>query len=194
MSKSEGSFPAQSSIEDAFRTIIQAIGEDPQREGLRETPTRIACMYRELFKGMTTDPRSVLTVEFEEDYHGLVTLAAIPFYSMCEHHFLPFYGEAHVGYLANGRVVGVSKLARVVEILARRVQLQERFTNQIADALSDSLQPAGVAVVVEAHHLCLEMRGIQKPGARMVTSTWRGDLVAEPMQRSFLETIRGSHV
>ena len=191
MPESEPPFPSLITIEEAFRTLIRAIGEDPEREGLRGTPTRIACMYRELFHGTAIDPRSVLNVEFEEDYHGLVTLTDIPFYSTCEHHFLPFHGLAHVGYLTKGRVVGVSKIARVVEILARRLQLQERLTNQIADTLNDSLQPAGVGVVVEAQHLCLEMRGIQKPGARMVTAAWRGELAAESAQRSFLEMIRG---
>ncbi|HEX5417534.1 MAG TPA: GTP cyclohydrolase I FolE [Chloroflexota bacterium] len=194
MSDSDSTRPAEAAIEEAFRKIIRAIGEDPQREGLRETPTRIARMYQELFQGTTVDPRGVLKVEFREDYHGLVTLGDISFYSMCEHHFLPFFGVAHVGYLANGRVVGISKLARLVEILSRRAQLQERLTNQIADALNDSLHPSGVGVVVEAHHLCLEMRGIQKPGARMVTTTWRGDLAAEPVQRAFLEAVRASRV
>lgn len=194
MSESDPSHPAETIVEEAFRKIIRAIGEDPQREGLRETPSRIARMYGELFQGTSVDPRSVLSVEFQEDYHGLVTLTDIGFYSMCEHHFLPFYGVAHVGYLANGRVVGISKLARLVEILSRRIQLQERLTNQIADVLDESLHPSGVGVVVEAHHLCLEMRGIQKPGARMVTTTWRGDLAAEAVQRTFLEAVRASHV
>lgn len=192
MPEPESSPLSQSAVEDAFRAIIRAIGEDPQREGLIGTPARIARMYGELFRGTTVDPRSVLSVEFDEDYHGLVTLADIAFSSMCEHHFLPFSGVAHVGYLANGRVVGISKLARLVDVLARRAQLQERLTDQIADVLDDALHPSGVGVVVEAHHLCLEMRGAQKPGARLITMAWRGDLVAEPAQRSFLEVIRAT--
>lgn len=161
-------------IERAVREIIEAIGEDPQREGLRDTPRRIADMYAEIFSGIRRDPGQVLTVTFEENHQEMVILKDIPFYSTCEHHFLPFHGLAHVGYIPRGRVVGISKIARVVEILARRPQLQERLTAQVADALMDNLRPQGVAVVVEAEHLCMTMRGIRKPGTTIVTSANRG--------------------
>lgn len=161
-------------IENAVRQIIEAIGEDPNREGLVETPARIAEMYVELFGGIEVDPAMELAVGFEEGHQELVVLKNIPFYSNCEHHLLPFYGVAHVGYIPNGRVVGISKLARVVEILARRPQLQERLTTQIADTIVRGLRPEGVAVVIEATHLCMTMRGVKKPDALVVTSAMRG--------------------
>lgn len=162
-------------IEHAIRAIIEALGEDPNREGLRETPRRVAEMYREICSGLHEDPLAELAVGFEEGHREMVILKDIPFYSLCEHHFLPFYGVAHVGYIpGGGRVVGISQLARVVDILARRPQLQERMTGQIADALVQALEPAGVAVVVQAEHLCLTMRGIKKPGSNVVTSANRG--------------------
>ncbi len=161
-------------IKHAVAEILLAIGEDPAREGLAGTPRRIAEMYREIFGGLRTDPREVLRVGFEEGHQEMIVLRDIPFYSMCEHHLLPFHGVAHIGYIPNGRVVGISKLARVVEILARRPQLQERLTSQIADAIVDELQPRGVAVVVKAEHLCMTMRGIKKPGSVVVTSANRG--------------------
>ncbi|MBI2287436.1 MAG: GTP cyclohydrolase I FolE [Chloroflexi bacterium] len=152
------------------------MGENPKREGLLGTPERVAEMYAELFVGLTMDPREELTVGFEEGHREMVIIRDIPFYSMCEHHLLPFYGIAHVGYIPNdhGRVVGASKLARVVEIVARRPQLQERMTSQIADAIVDGIKPDGVAVVIQAEHLCLVMRGIKKPGSTVVTSAVRG--------------------
>jgi len=162
------------SIRTAVEMIIKAIGEDIEREGLRETPRRIAEMYLELFSGIGEDPIKELSVSFEEDHQEMVILRDIPFYSMCEHHFLPFHGVAHVGYIPSGRVVGISKVARVVEILARRPQLQERLTSQIADALMEGLKPQGVAVVIEAEHLCMTMRGVKKPGSIVVTSANRG--------------------
>ncbi len=163
-------------IRTAVTSIIKAIGEDPEREGLRDTPGRVAEMYSELFMGLDKDPREELTVGFEEGHREMVILKDIPFYSMCEHHLLPFYGVAHVGYIPNenGRVVGASKLARVVEIIAKRPQLQERMTSQIADAVVDGLRPEGVAVVIQAAHLCMIMRGIEKPGSNIITSAIRG--------------------
>lgn len=171
-------------IADAVEQTLQAIGEDPYREGLRETPRRIADLYEELFSGLHEDPRAELEVGFEEGHQEMVVLKDIPFYSMCEHHFLPFHGVAHVGYVPKGRVVGISKLARVVEILARRPQLQERLTSQIADTIDDALRPEGVAVVVQAEHLCMTMRGIRKPGSKVVTSANRGLLRDNPASRA----------
>jgi GTP cyclohydrolase I len=163
-------------IEAAVLSIIEAIGDDPRREGVMGTPKRIAEMYTELFAGSDMDAKSELTVSFEVGHREMVILRDIPFYSMCEHHLLPFYGVAHVGYIPNkeGRVVGVSKLARVVDIFAKRLQLQERMTSQIADAIVEALQPDGVAVVLQAEHLCMTMRGIKKPGSNVVTSATRG--------------------
>jgi GTP cyclohydrolase I len=163
-------------IETAVLSIIEAIGDDPRREGLQGTPQRIAEMYAEIFSGLDMDARAELTVGFEVGHREMVILKDIPFHSMCEHHLLPFYGVVHVGYIPNkeGRVVGVSKLARVVEIFAKRPQLQERMTSQIADAILEVLQPDGVAVVVQAEHLCMTMRGIKKQGSNVLTSATRG--------------------
>jgi GTP cyclohydrolase I len=181
-------------IEDAVNSIIKAIGEDPKREGLRETPQRIADMYTELFSGLDMDAKAELTVGFQVGHREMVILRDIPFYSMCEHHLLPFYGVAHVGYIPNeeGRVVGVSKLARVVEIFAKRLQLQERMTSQIADAICEALQPDGVAVVVQAEHLCMTMRGIKKPGSNVITSATRGLFRSRAATRAeFLSLVQG---
>lgn len=161
-------------IREAITEIIKAVGENPRREGLQETPKRIAEMYGEIFSGLEADPVEELTVGFEEGHDEMVILKDIPFYSLCEHHFLPFFGTVAVGYLPNGRVVGISKIARVVEIFAKRPQLQERMTAQIADTIASALQPQGVAVVIRAEHFCMSMRGIRKPGAQMVTSAVRG--------------------
>jgi GTP cyclohydrolase I len=163
-------------IKEAVRQLIEAIGEDPKREGLLETPRRVAEMYTELFSGIGQDPREELKVGFEEGHREMVIVRDIPFHSMCEHHLLPFYGTAHVGYIPNkeGRVVGASKLARVVEIVSKRPQIQERMTSAIADAIMDAISPDGVAVVVQAEHLCMIMRGIKKPGSALVTSALRG--------------------
>ena len=161
-------------IKKAVREIIIAVGEDPEREGLRDTPRRVAEMYAEVFSGLREDPADVLSVGFEEGHQEMVIVKDIPFYSMCEHHFLPFHGVAHVGYIPNGRVVGLSKLARAVEILARRPQLQERLSTQLADAIMRALEPQGVAVVISANHLCMQMRGVRKPGSLTVTSAMRG--------------------
>lgn len=184
----------QDKIKLAAASIIEAIGEDPHRESIKDTPRRIAEMYAELFSGLSADPRTELAVGFEEGHRELVILRDIPFYSMCEHHLLPFYGVAHVGYIpgADGKVVGISKLARVVEIFARRPQLQERMTRQIADAIFDNLQPDGVAVVVRAEHLCMIMRGIKKSGTNVITSALRGSFRSKAVTRSeFLSLIHG---
>ena len=161
-------------IERAVREILVAIGEDPNREGLRGTPNRVARMYEELFGGMFEDPAKHLVVRFTEQYDEMVILRDIPFYSMCEHHLLPFMGKAHVAYLPRGKVVGVSKLARVVEVCARRPQVQERLTSQIADLLMDKLDAKGAGVIIEAEHTCMIIRGARKPGSVMVTSAMRG--------------------
>jgi len=184
----------QNKIERAIASIIEAIGEDPFRESIKDTPQRVAEMYAELFSGLGVDPKAELAVNFEEGYEEMVILRDIPFYSMCEHHLLPFHGVAHVGYIPSpgGRVVGVSKLARVVEICARRPQLQERMTQQIADAIFDALQPDGVAVVIQAEHLCMVMRGIKKPGTTVITSAVRGTFRSKVATRSeFLSLIQG---
>ena len=161
-------------IRAAVREIIIGVGEDPDREGLLDTPRRVADMYAEVFSGLREDPADVLRVGFEEGHQEMVIVKDIPFYSMCEHHFLPFHGVAHVGYIPNGRVVGLSKLARAVEILARRPQLQERLSSQLADVIMETMAPQGVAVVISAEHLCMTMRGIRKPGSLTVTSAMRG--------------------
>jgi GTP cyclohydrolase IA len=161
-------------IRQAVLQLLLAIGEDPQREGLVRTPDRVADMYQEIFCGLTQDPGEELKVSFEENHQEMVILKDIPFYSMCEHHLLPFHGRAHIGYIPFGRVVGISKLARVVEIYARRPQLQERLTGQIADCIMRVMKPSGVGVVIEAEHLCMTMRGIRKPGSLVVTSASRG--------------------
>jgi len=181
-------------VEAAVYSIIKAIGDDPEREGLRETPKRVADMYTELFTGLEMDAKSELTVGFEVGHREMVILRDIPFYSMCEHHLLPFYGVAHVGYVPNeeGKVVGVSKLARVVEIFAKRLQLQERMTSQIADAIMEALQPDGVAVVIQAEHLCMTMRGIKKPGSNVITSATRGLFRSRAATRAeFLSLVQG---
>ncbi len=179
-------------IKLAVAELFKAIGEDPDREGLRETPRRIADMYAEIFAGLFIDPAIHLQVGFEVAHDEMVILRDIPFYSMCEHHFLPFHGHAHVGYVPDGRVVGISKLARVVEGYARRPQIQEQLTTQVAEAIMNTLKPDGVAVVVEAEHLCMTMRGVQKPGSRMVTSAMRGQFKQSSVTRSeFLSLVAG---
>ncbi|MFC1987823.1 GTP cyclohydrolase I FolE [Chloroflexota bacterium] len=176
----------QDEIRKAVTSIIRAIGEDPKREGLVDTPKRVAEMYAELFSGLDKDPREELMVGFEEGYREMVVLRDIPFYSMCEHHLLPFYGVTHIGYIPDdsGRVVGASKLARVVEIVARRPQLQERMTSQIADDIVAGMNPTGVGVVIQAEHLCMVMRGIKKPGSTIVTSAVRGSFQSKSKTRA----------
>ena len=175
----------QARIEKAVLEIIEAIGEDPAREGLVDTPQRVARFYAEVFEGLHSDPGEVVDAFFgDEHYQEIVMVREIPFYSMCEHHFVPFHGQAHVGYMPRGRVTGLSKLARLVEGYARRPQMQGRLTAQVADALNDHLDPLGVLVVVEAEHLCMSMRGVKKPGALTVTSAVRGIMESNPATRS----------
>ena len=162
--------------ENAVRELLLACGEDPDREGLRETPARVARAYAELFAGLYTEPDAVLDKTFDVSHEELVLVTDIPMYSTCEHHLVPFHGVAHVGYIPalTGRVTGLSKLARLVDLYAKRPQVQERLTTQVADAIEGRLEPRGVIVVVEAEHLCMAMRGIRKPGASTVTSAVRG--------------------
>ena len=184
----------ENGIKAAVTSIIRAIGDDPAREGLVGTPGRVAEMYAELFMGLDMNPQEELTVGFEEGHREMVILRDIPFHSMCEHHLLPFYGLVHVGYIPNktGRVVGASKLARVVEIFAKRLQIQERMTTQIADAIVNGLNPDGVGVIVQAEHLCMIMRGIKKPGSAIVTSALRGTFRHRAETRSeFFSLLQG---
>jgi len=178
-------------IEKAVREILLAVGENPRREGLKATPVRVAEMYAELLAGMNDDPRENLKSVFKEKYDEIVLLREIPFYSICEHHLMPFIGHAHVAYLPKGSVLGVSKLARIVDCFARRLQVQERLTDQIADFLMESLKPQGVAVVLEASHSCMTIRGIKKPGSVMVTSSLRG--IFKKDQRSRAEVLSLMH-
>ncbi|MHC5060983.1 MAG: GTP cyclohydrolase I FolE [Planctomycetota bacterium] len=171
-------------IEKAVRQILLAVGEDADREGLQRTPARVANMYAELLAGMWRDPKEHLKSVFSEDYNEVVLLRDISFYSVCEHHMMPFIGKAHVAYLPDGKVLGVSKLARVVDCFARRLQVQERLTVQIADFFMDNLKPKGVAVVIEASHSCMTIRGIKKPGSSMVTSALRGIFIRDSKSRN----------
>jgi len=173
-------------IEAAVREILAAIGEDPDRPGLQDTPARVARAYAETFAGLSQDPYDVLATTFDEDHDEMVLVKDIAMYSTCEHHLVPFHGVAHVGYIpgADGRVTGLSKLARLVEVYARRPQVQERMTRQIADSLFEVLKPQGVIVVIEAEHLCMAMRGIRKPGSTTVTSAVRGIFRDNPKTRS----------
>jgi GTP cyclohydrolase I len=165
----------RAAIEKAIRQIIIAIGEDVNREGLKETPRRVADMYADIFSGIGRNVQEVVKVFEAEDHDEMIILKDIPFYSICEHHFLPFLGKAHIAYIPRkNKLLGLSKLARVVELYAKRPQLQERLTSQIADTMLDIINPLGVLVVIEAEHLCMTMRGVKKPGSRMVTSAIRG--------------------
>jgi GTP cyclohydrolase I len=179
-------------IKHAMFEIISGMGEDPEREGLRETPDRVARMYAEVFAGLRQDPLEVLQTGFEEGFDEMVVARDISFYSMCEHHFLPFFGTVHIGYVPTGRIVGISKLARVVDILSRRPQVQERLTAQIANALVDGLEPMGVGVVVEAEHLCMSMRGVKKPGSKIVTSVNRGVFRTDSRTRAEFLSLTGA--
>ena len=165
-------------IESAVREILLAVGEDPDRDGLLETPARVARSYAEIFSGLRSDPAEVLATTFDLDHDELVIVRDIPLYSTCEHHLVPFHGAAHVGYLpgTSGKVTGLSKIARLVDLFAKRPQVQERLTSEVADALVEHLDVAGVIVVVEAEHLCMSMRGVRKPGATTITSAVRGQL------------------
>ena len=169
-----------SKIEQAVRLMLEGIGEDPDREGLRDTPSRIARMCTELYKGMEEDAQTHLSRTFTVENSDMVIEKDITFYSMCEHHILPFYGKAHIAYIPDGKVVGLSKLARTVEVFARRLQLQEQLTGQIADALMEYMQPKGVLIMLEAEHMCMTMRGVQKPGSQTVTLARRGVFETDP--------------
>lgn len=177
-------------IEKAVRMILEAIGEDPDREGLAETPKRVAKMYSEVFKGLDWDASKEMKVFRNEEHEEMVMLKDIPFYSMCEHHLLPFFGLAHVAYIPQkGRLSGLSKLARLVEGLACRPQLQERLTGQVADTMMEQLKPQGVMVMIEAEHLCMTMRGVRKAGSKMVTSAVRGSFKKEATRMEALSMI-----
>lgn len=172
-------------IERAVRMILEAIGEDPDREGLRDTPRRVAEMYQEIFAGLQQDPATVFTVHYTEEHEELVIVKDIPFYSMCEHHLLPFFGKVHLGYIPRkGRVVGLSKLVRGIEVFTKRPQLQERLTKQIADAIMKYVRALGVIVIIEAEHMCMTMRGVKKPGSLTITSAVRGVLHDDEALRS----------
>jgi GTP cyclohydrolase IA len=176
-------------IERAVREILAAVGENPDREGLRETPARVARMYQELFRGLHTDPRIHLQKFFTEKYDEMVLVRDIAFNSMCEHHMLPFMGKAHIGYVPNGKVVGLSKLARVVEEISHRPQVQERMTEQIANLLVEELDVKGVAVVIEASHSCMAIRGVRKPDSVCVTSAMKGIFRSNLSSRSEVMTL-----
>ncbi|EMI46685.1 GTP cyclohydrolase I FolE [Rhodopirellula sp. SWK7] len=171
-------------IEAAVRVILEAVGEDPKRDGLIETPARVARMYAEMFAGLKSDPGRHLSKVFEEDYDEIVLVRDISFCSMCEHHLLPFTGKAHIAYLPSGKVVGLSKLARVVEEVARRPQVQERLTHTVANLIEERLSARGVAVVVESTHSCMTMRGVRKPGSLCLTSAMRGTFKTDPKSRA----------
>jgi len=184
----------EAKIKKAVKEILEAIGENPAREGIKDTPRRVAEMYAELFQGLGKEAKADLEVDFELGHREMVILKDIPFYSMCEHHLLPFYGVAHVGYIPNkeGRIVGISKLARVVETIARRPQVQERMTTQIADTIYNGLKATGVGVVIQAEHMCMVMRGIKKPGSSVITSALRGALKTQATSRAeFFSLIEG---
>ncbi|NIJ10090.1 GTP cyclohydrolase I [Saccharomonospora amisosensis] len=190
----EGRVFDQARAEHAVRELLLACGEDPDRDGLRETPARVARAYREMFAGLYSEPDHVLDRTFDESHEELVLVTDIPMFSMCEHHLTPFHGVAHVGYIPNGqgKVTGLSKLARLVDLYAKRPQVQERLTSQVADALYRKLRPRGVIVVIEAEHLCMAMRGIRKPGARTTTSAVRGLLQSSASSRAeALDLIKG---
>ena len=180
-------------LERAVREILEAVGEDPSREGLLETPARVARMYQEIFSGLEADPKDFLKIFDEGPGHDeLVLVKDIPLYSVCEHHLLPFIGRAHIAYIPkNGRIIGLSKFARIVDCFARRPQVQERLTGQIADFLFEQLEPLGVAVFIQAEHLCMTMRGVQKPGTKTVTSIVRGVFASDlSLQQTFLQMVR----
>ena len=177
-------------IREAVKLLIEGMGEDPNREGLIETPDRIARMYEEIYAGYDMDPKEILSKRFSVTSDEPVIEKDIVFFSNCEHHLLPFFGKVHIAYIPNGEVVGISKLARVVEVYARRAQIQEQMTAQIADALMEHLNPRGVMVMVEAEHMCMTMRGIKKPGSKTVTLATRGAYKDEALQNKFFNMIK----
>jgi GTP cyclohydrolase I len=179
-------------IPDLIESLLVELGEDPERQGLKATPARVSKSLRQLTDGYGVKPEDVIAgAVFDQDYDEMVLVKDIPFYSLCEHHMLPFFGRCHVGYLPKGKVVGLSKIPRLVGIFAHRLQLQERLTNDIAEALNSALLPKGVGVVVEARHLCMEMRGVEKPGGQMITSCMLGTFRRDPRTRAeFLDLVR----
>jgi GTP cyclohydrolase I len=181
-------------IADLVDALLLELGEDPSRQGLRATPERVSRALRELTEGYRVKPEEVVAdAIFEQDYDEMVVVKDIPFYSLCEHHMLPFFGEVHVGYLPKGKVIGLSKIPRLVEVFSHRLQIQEQLTKQVAEALNQALSPQGVGVVIEARHLCMEMRGVETPGGRMMTSCMLGTFRRDPRTRAeFLELVRGS--
>ena len=170
-------------IEEGVRMILRGIGEDPERGGLRETPARVARMYGEIFAGIDVDASQIVTLVEGADFDEMIMVRDIPLYSMCEHHLIPFNGKAHVAYIPNGKIVGLSKLPRIVEVFARRLQVQERLTDQVADAIMDTLHPMGVGVVIDCLHLCMAMRGVEKQNSRTMTSALRGVFRDDPRTR-----------
>ncbi len=179
-------------IAELVDSLLVELGEDPRRQGLRTTPERVARALRELTDGYGVKPEDVIAdAVFDQDYDEMVLVRDIPFYSLCEHHMLPFFGQVHVGYLPRGKVVGLSKIPRLVEVFSHRLQIQEQLTNQVAEALNSALTPKGVGVVVEARHLCMEMRGVETPGGRMITSCMLGTFRRDPRTRAeFLDLVR----
>ncbi len=181
-------------VRQSVATIIEALGEDLNREGMRDTPRRVASLYREFFSGIGVDPAEAFTAMFEEekgDHSGVVILKDVPFFSICEHHLLPFFGVAQMGYIPAGKISGASKFVRALELVARRPQLQERMTSQLADAIYRVLQPDGVGVIIEAEHFCMTMRGVQKPGSKVLTSAVRGPFLETDMRpRDFLSLLQ----
>lgn len=178
-------------IEQATKLILEAIGEDPKREGLKKTPARVAKAYDFILQGYNQDPIEVLGTSFTEKYNEMVLIKDIEFYSLCEHHLLPFFGKAYIAYIPNGKVLGLSKMARVTDVFSRRLQVQERMTEQIADAINNCLGPKGVAVIIEAAHLCMQMRGVEKQHSQTTTSAMRGVFLTEEKTRSeFLSLIK----
>jgi len=181
-------------VESYFREILRELGEDPEREGLQKTPSRVARAMRELTQGYTQDPEAIVNgALFTEDYSEMIIMKDVDFYSLCEHHILPFFGKAHIAYLPKGKIVGISKLARLVDVYARRLQVQERMTTQIASLLMQTLRPEGVAVVVEAEHLCMRMRGVEKQNSYVVTSAMFGVFREKQETRDEFMNLIGQH-
>lgn len=178
-------------IKEAVKMLLEGIGEDCEREGLKETPDRIARMYSEIFSGFDMDVTEILSKRFKVESSEMVLEKDIVFYSTCEHHLMPFYGKAHIAYIPNGEVVGISKLARTVEVFAKRPQIQEQLTSQVADAIMDNLNPKGVMVVIEAEHMCMTMRGVKKPGSKTLTIATRGAFVNDTnLQTRFFDMLK----
>lgn len=190
-SKEQQTRPSQQEAEEAVRVLLRWAGDDPEREGLLDTPKRVAAAYRELFSGYEQSPEEVLGRTFEEvsGYDDIVLVRDIPFFSHCEHHMLPIMGKAHIAYLPNGRVLGLSKIARVVEIFGRRLQTQENLTAQVAAAIEEHLKPRGVAVLIEAEHMCMEMRGVQKQGSQTMTTTFSGEFKTNASEQARFFTL-----